>query len=135
MQKQLDIPEDLFSNNFDVQLSQIVMKIFWVGYLAGKKELADDYDATDKPLNVVVNELQDKLIELKGKGQDLTNMLNENKDLQKSEKANLNLTPNHKKINKQHDVIVRELLNKLDREMKTVKSNIVSKTKERVVKK
>ncbi len=34
-----------------------------------------------------------------------------------------------------HDVIVRELLNKLDREMKTVKSNIVSKTKERVVKK
>lgn len=45
---------DAFSTDFDVQLSQIVMKIFWLGYLAGKQQLADDYESTDKPLYMAI---------------------------------------------------------------------------------
>ena len=121
---------DQFSNDFDVQLSQIVMKIFWVGYLAGKKQLSDDYDSSEKPLNSAVSELQDKLIELNGEGYDLQHMLSqEMNNLKKSKNQYSNLTQNHKKINKQHDIIVKDILDKLEKEMKSVKESIISKTK------
>lgn len=121
---------DQLSNDFDVQLSQIVMKIFWVGYLAGKKQLSDDYDSSEKPLNFAVSELQDKLIELNGEGYDLQHMLSqEMNNLKKSKNQYSNLTQNHKKINKQHDIIVKDILDKLEKEMKSVKESIISKTK------
>lgn len=126
---------DFFSKDFNVQLSQIVMKIFWTGYLAGQKQLEDDYDATDKPLNTAVLELQEKLGVLTGRGKDLTEMLNLNNILEKKERHYNNITPNQKKLNALHDVIVDDLMGKLEQEMKTVKGTIIANSKHSVVRK
>lgn len=127
--------QDFFSTDFEVQLSQIVMKIFWTGYLAGQKQLEDDFDSGDKPLNMAIQELQEKLGVLTNKGKDLTQMLNLNTMLEKKERQYNNITPNQKKLNALHDVIVDDLMTKLEQEVKTVRSNIVSNTKHAVIKK
>jgi len=130
---------DEFSNDFEVQLSQIVMKIFWVGYLAGKQQLEDDYENSDQPLYMSVKQLQDKIIELQGQNAQSQQFKDNvpppiSDNLNKKEKTYQNITFNHKKINKQHDNIVKQLLDGLAKEMKNVKGDIVQQTKNRVIK-
>lgn len=127
--------KDVFSGDFNVQLSQIVMKIFWTGYLAGQKQLEDDYDSGDKPLNVAVQELQEKIGVLTGQGKGLSEMLNLNTILAKTDRQYNNITINQTKLNSQHDATLNDLMQKLEEEMKSVKGNIVANTRHSVVKK
>jgi len=135
MEQQSNSKEDLFSQDFDVQLSQIVMKIFWLGYLSGKQQLEDDYETQNKPLSSMIQTLQEKASELKGQfktNEIESTLMNELEKKEREYGKAINI--NHKKINKQHDVIVKQMLDSLEKEMKQVKSEIISKTKKNVVK-
>jgi len=128
---------DAFSTDFDVQLSQIVMKIFWLGYLAGKQQLADDYESTDKPLYMAVKDLQDQVVNLQGQQESQEEVtLVPPSELEKKERIyGKAITNNQKRLNKQHDVIVKQMLDNLEQEMKQAAGNILSQTKHRAVKK
>lgn len=144
-----DINVDEALDNPEVEISQILMKVFLLGMVVGKGQLQDDANASGSPIGMVLGQLQQQFEQLmpgssqaaqaNAYGNFAKNMMNykslelyKKEQTQKEEKVkipNQNLTPNDKRLNDQHDVIVRTLLDSFEDEMKQTAANIVKDTK------
>jgi hypothetical protein len=145
-EKKADIVTDPAHDEMEVVVSQIMMKVFLLGMIVGKGQLQDDANASGSPMAQVLGQLQQNfdLLMPGSKGASEVNqfsqfqknlMANAMMDLYKKEKQekpkvpNENLTQNDKRLNDQHDVIVRQLMDSLEDEMKQTAANIVKDTK------
>lgn len=144
----IDVQVDELHKDTEVQVSQIIMKVFLLGMLVGKGQLQDDANASGSPMSQVLGQLQGQFDQLMpGTKQSAESqayafhknmMANAVTNIFKKEQAakeevkkipNENLTPNDKRLNDQHDVIVRQMMESLEQEMKQTASNIVKDTK------
>jgi hypothetical protein len=147
-EKKAQIPVDDVHQELEVMMSQIMMKVFLLGMLVGKNQLQDDAAASGSPMASVLGQLQQQFdLLMPGSKQAsevnqfsqfqknlMSNMVMNvyKKEQEKTEKVkipNENLTPNDKRLNDQHDVIVRQLLGSLEDEMKETAATIVKDTK------
>ncbi len=128
----------------EVQVSQILQKVFLMGLLVGKQQLQDDANAGSSPMASVLAQLQqqfDQLMPGSKTGAEVNTAMNKSyvdalyknevvkKHVEKIKIQNENLTQNDKRLNAQHDVIVKELMDSLEEEMKQSAANIVKETK------
>lgn len=123
----------------EVRISQIVQSIFLIGFLAGRNELQDDFDAGGSPLAQQVAALQQKFNQLMPASKesasansfmDFINKVESNKVKQpKVRLDNENLTQNDRKLNAIHDKIVKDLIGSLEEEAKQVSANLIKETK------
>ncbi len=157
----MDIKIDQAFDDPEVEISQILMKVFLLGMVVGKGQLQDDANASGSPIGQVLGQLQQQFEQLmpgssqaaqsNAYGNFAKNMLDKKAlDIYKREQAekvldiykkeqtekeekvkvpNQNLTLNDKRLNDQHDVIVRTMLESLEDEAKQTVANIVKETK------
>lgn len=149
MEDKADIMKDDLAKDMEVNVSQILMKVFLLGMFVGKGQLQDDANASGSPMAMVLGQLQqqfDQLMPGTKQGAEANQFASFNKNMQKNMLLNIykkekqdqekpvkipneNLTQNDKRLNTQHDVIVRNLLDSLEEEMKQSAANIVKDTK------
>ncbi len=138
------VKTDPLMDDDEVQISQLLQKVFLMGLLVGKQQLQDDMAASGSPLGQLLGQLQQSFEMLMpgttqaAEMQVFTKNLFKYKELEnfakkeKEEKVkiqNENLTPNHQRINAQHDQITRQLMDSLEEEFKQTASDIVKETK------
>lgn len=145
---EIDIAKDETLKDPEVEISQIVMKIFLMGMIVGKGQLQDDANASGSPMSMVLGQLQGQFDQLMPGSKPSAEaqayafhknmMVNAVNNIFKKEKTvepekkkipNENLTPNDKRLNDQHDVIVRQMMESLENEFKQTSVNIVKDTK------
>ena len=146
----IDIKTDDINKETEVQVSQMLMKVFLLGLLVGKGQLQDDANASGSPMAMVLGQLQGQFDQLmpgskpsaeaqayafhKNMMMNAVNNIFKKEQTEKTKEelkkiSNENLTPNDKRLNDQHDVIVRQMMDSLEEEMKQTASNIVKDTK------
>jgi outer membrane murein-binding lipoprotein Lpp len=135
--------DDLYKDP-EVQVSQILQRVFLLGLICGKNQLMDDASAGSSPMASVLAQLQQQFDQLSpGTKQaaefntsinktyldNIHKSENQKKQAEKIKIQNDNLTSNDKRLNAQHDVIVKDLMDSLEEEMKQSAANIVKETK------
>ncbi len=128
----------------EVQVSQILQKVFLLGLIVGKNQLMDDASAGSSPMASVLTQLQQQFDQLspgtkqaaefntslnKAYLDNIYKAENQKRQAEKIKIQNDNLTQNDKRLNAQHDVIVKDLMDSLEEEMKQSAANIVKETK------
>jgi hypothetical protein len=127
----------------EVLVSQILQKVFLMGFLIGKQQLQDDAATASTPMGQALDQVMQQFEQLAPGTKDAASFNGFVKNLEKyknlenfakkeKEKVridNQNLTLNDKRLNDQHDVIVKQLLNSLEEEMKSAAVNIIQDTK------
>ena len=128
----------------EVQVSQILQRVFLLGLIIGKQQLSDDASAGSSPMASVLAQLQQQFDQLspgtkqaaefntslnKAYLDNIHKAENQKKQAEKIKIQNENLTQNDKRLNAQHDVIVKDLMDSLEEEMKQSAANIVKETK------
>ena len=145
-----DIKEDDLLKDPEVQISQIIQRVFLLGLLVGKNQIQDDANASGSPMSMVLRQLQgqfDQLMPGTKQGAEaqayagfqknmFNNMLTNiyKKEQEKTKELpkripNENLTIMDNRLNDQHTLIVRQMMDSLEEEMKQTSVDIVAKTK------
>lgn len=122
--------DSLFQDDLDAKLMLIIQRIFFMGVLVGKNQIEDDLNATSMPLNQAVQSLMQELGKLVPGIQqsvELTSNTPEGDELAKSEKHQKRynvLDHNYRKLEDQHDLTVKTLLEGLEKQKKPLAAKI-----------
>jgi len=122
--------DDLFQDDLDAKLMLIIQRIFFMGVLVGKNQIEDDMNAASTPLNQAVQSLMQELGKLVPGIQqavELTSNTPEGDELAKSEKNQKRynvLDHNYRKLEDQHDLTVKTLLESLEKQKKPLTAKI-----------
>lgn len=136
----IEIKPDELITDLDVQIKHILMQTFMLGLFVGKNQLQDDMDPSPSPLHMGISQIQQTFNQIMPNTADAASsnvfktMLSKLDDIKKTEEkkekiANQNLTLNEKKINSQHDAVVKQLMESFEAEARQVAADVVRETK------
>ena len=106
--------DPMFQNDLDAKLMLIVQRIFFMGILVGKNQVADDADAAAQPLNAAVQSLMQELGKLMPNIQSAAPLAANLPEMSKSERKSTKrysvLDANNKRTEDLHDLTVKKTL-------------------------
>lgn len=137
--------DEMFSEDLDARIAQVLQKAFMIGVLVGRNQIQDDMSMTGSPLSQSVGQLiqqLDKLVPNVGTANQMMNPLQKTEemaslDFSKAFKTNLaksqknrdkqqkHLNPDYKRLEAQHDVIVKGMVDAMASDQKSAVAQIV----------
>lgn len=108
----------------DLEIFKVLQKTFLMGYLAGKGQIQKDAEEGVKPINQVITDLQQKIESLVPGSTLAADFNGLFQGLKKSEETTTTHydknAPQQVKLENQHDKIVRDLIEEMEKETKAI---------------